>query len=251
MATIKFYCMSLDSREDRRQKVILKFSQLNIPVEWWIIKRHPNGGKYGCFETHVNIWEHNDADIAVIFEDDFDFNGTKEHFHKILNEAIDVSGKYTTVHLGHITYDIKKQVSENFYEGKFLTTCCYLGRKEKLQQLAPIVKSFYGNHIDIVLSQYSSQVGLFPYRFTQDFTDSNNSWTKDVPIISRWPEIDKNIRIKMTRDPYCLLKQPSLITGGALKFLIVFNTFQHLLPRILYNTGIEFTDRRVNINSSG
>ena len=242
MTTVKFYCMTLDSREDRRQKVIPKFKELNIPVEWWIVKRHPEGGKYGCFETHVNIWEHSDADIIVVFEDDSEFDGTAADFRKILDEAISLSHKYDTIHFGHIAYSIGKQVSQNFYEGKFLTTSCYLGRKEKFQRLIPIVKTFYGNHIDVVLSQYSSQVGLFPYRFSQNFMDSNNSWTKDIPIISQIPDVDRKIRLIMTEDPYSLLKRPSFVIDGTLQFIMALNIFQHALPRILYNTGVEFTD---------
>ena len=246
MTTIKFYCMTLDSRMDRRLEVQPEFFRLDIPIIWWIIKRHPKGGKYGCFETHVNIWEYNDADIAIIFEDDFRFNGTREDFWKIFYEAINLSLNYGTVHLGHIVYQMAKQVSENFYEGKFLTTCCYLARKEKLKNLTNSVKHFYGNHIDAVLSQVSNQVGLLPYRITQDFTDSNNSWTKDIPIVSRWSELDRNLRIGITQNPYSLLNQPTFLTGGAIKFIIGLGMLQQLLPRILYQTGTEFTDRRVN-----
>jgi hypothetical protein len=248
MTTIKFYCITLDSRADRKHKISTEFRRLNIPIEWWIVKRHPMGSKYGCFESHVNIWEKNDADIAVIFEDDMEFHGRAVDFWKIINEAVDLSLKYSTVHLGHIACYIKRQISKNFYEGKFITTCCYLGRKEKLIQLAPTVKHFYGNHIDTVISQVSLQIGLLPYKFSQDFTDSNNSWTKDIPIISQWTDVDRNIRSIINKDPYHLLRHPSFITGGAIKFVLVLGTLQQLLPRILYNSGTEFTDRRITNN---
>lgn len=84
MTTIKFNCMTLDSRQDRRLKVYSEFQRLDIPIEWWIVKRHPEGGNYGCFETHVNIWEKNKADIMVNFEDDFEFDGTAQEFISIL-----------------------------------------------------------------------------------------------------------------------------------------------------------------------
>lgn len=241
---IRFYCISLDLREDRRLEISKEFKRLEILITWWIVKRHPQGGNYGCFETHVNIWEHSIDDIIVIFEDDFKFNGTKREFNEALNEAIELSNKYDFIQLGNIPYRVDQKVSKNFYEGKFVTASCYLSRKDRLSRLIPIAKQYYGCQIDLVMSQISSQVGLLPCRVFQDFTDSNNGWMGNIPIVSKFPKIEKNIRIFMTRDPYYLLTKPSFLNEGGIKFMVGLNRLQQFLPRILYNTGIEYTDRR-------
>jgi hypothetical protein len=241
---VKFYCITLDSRSDRRNYMLTEFNRLNIEPIWWIIKKHPQGGKYGCFESHVNIWENNDADIAVIFEDDIKFDGHAEEFSEILQEAIILAQQYDTVHFGHIIASLDKQVSLNFYKGKFITTSCYLSTKSKLRQLAVRSKSFYGSHIDTVLIHLSSQIGLLPYRFEQDFTDSNNLWTNNIPVISLC-QVDPILRKMLADNPYCLLQYPAVLPEGAIKFMLIFNTLQHILPRVLYNSGIEFMDRRV------
>jgi GR25 family glycosyltransferase involved in LPS biosynthesis len=236
--------MTLDSRSDRRSEIKKEFERLEIPITWWIVKRHPLGGNYGCFETHVNIWEHCDTDIVIIFEDDFKFNGTKSEFNSILNEAIELSNKYDTVHLGTFPYRVDRQITKNFYEGKFLTASCYVFRKEKITLLIPMAKNYYGCQPDLVLTQISRQAGLLPCRIFQDFTDSNNGWMDRVPIISKFPSIEKGIRAKMTNDPYFLMKFPAYCVELNLKFMIGLNCFQQILPRILFNTGIEYTDRR-------
>lgn len=244
MSTIKFYCMTLDSRKDRQDKIKMEFKRLDIPIQWWIVKRHPEDGNYGCFESHVNVWDKNDADIAVIFEDDFEFKGQKKEFWNILNEAFGLSNKYDIIHLGNIAYRIDQQVSPNFYSGKFLTACCYVSRREKLKNLIPIAQRYYGSQIDVVLSHIASQVGLLPCKVFQDFTDSNNAWTQHVPIVSKFPSIESNIRINMTQDPYYLLKYHHILTDCAIKFMVGLNSFQQLLPKLLYYTGVEFVDRR-------
>lgn len=244
--SIKFYCMSLDSRQDRQDKVREEFKRLDIAIQWWVIKRHPQGGNYGCFESHVNVWEKNKADIAVIFEDDFEFKGDKKEFWEILNEAFSLSKKYDIIHLGNIAYRIDNKISDKFYSGKFLTACCYVSRKDTLLRLASIAKNYYGTQIDAVLSHISTQVGLLPCQIFQDFTDSNNGWTQNVPIISKFPAFESYLRINMTENPYYLLNYHHSLTHFAVKMMICLNTFQHVLPTLLYNNiGIEYTDRRI------
>lgn len=242
--SIAFYCINLDIRSDRKENISKEFDRLGIKPEWWIIKRHPQGGKWGCFESHVHIWKENKADIAVIFEDDVKFNGSPEEFKEILEEAIEISEKYTTVHLSHIAIGLRKKISANFYEGSFITTSCYLGQREKLKELVHRSKSFYGCHIDLTLTEISKQAGLLPYRFEQDFNDSNNSWVECLPVISKWTELDRFLREFIQKNPYGILKIPPWIPKFAIKLLLSLNIYQQIAPTILYETGVEFTDRR-------
>lgn len=247
--TIKFYCITLSSRNDRQDQINKQFERLHIDdVIWWTVDRHPKGGKYGCFESHVNIWEQNDADIAVIFEDDVEFTGTPQQFQHYLEEAILLANRYDTVHLGHIAVSIQQRISLNFYQGKFITTSCYLGRKDALRKLGHQVKRFYGSHIDTVLFNLSDQIGLLPYCFRQNFNNSNNSWSDSIPILAGL-NLDPILRNMLTSDPYCLLKYPRLLPETAIRLMFGLTTLQNLLPCLLYTHGTEYTDRRVQTST--
>lgn len=71
---ITFVCISLQECEDRRENIKVLFRELNIldKIIFWIVDRHPNGGTYGCFESHYNIWTTNEikTKYLCVFEDD-------------------------------------------------------------------------------------------------------------------------------------------------------------------------------------
>lgn len=242
---MEFYCINLSQRPDRRLKAQQEFDRLRIPVTWWTVDRHPQGGKYGCFESHVNIWMHNNSDIIVVFEDDIQFNGDSHEFRKIIEEAVYLSEFYDMVCLGNVIYNSGRRVSTNFREGKFLTASAYLSRGNTLRLLSQKILSFYGNHLDVVLSQIASQVGYIDSKFNQDFTDSNNSWLQDIPILSCFPGLDRHIRNILDDNPNIFTKPPPILLDGIMKCILGLCMLQQSLPRILYGTGVEFTDRRV------
>lgn len=241
MNDIKFYCISLVERTDRRNRINKLFTKLGIEPVWWIVNRHPNGSKYGCFESHVQIWEQNTADIAVIFEDDAEFEGSKEDFSNIIDQIKHFYQKYHTIHLGHTPFIIEKNVFGDFYKGLFMGLVCYLGGQHKLKQLAKLVKPYYGEHIDVTVSQMCKQVGLMPPKFTQNYIDSNNSWLTDSPIINKFPQFEQKLRQKLMKDPYIALKLSPLFVRILFKSLFKINIFY-----LDKSTIFEYKDRRVS-----
>ena len=74
-----FVCVTLDSRRHDRGKSSMElFKKLNIAhlMNWWIVDKHPDGGVYGCFESHVSVWESKEftKPFLCIFEDDLGLN---------------------------------------------------------------------------------------------------------------------------------------------------------------------------------
>ena len=73
-----FVCISLEHRNDRRQSSLRFFTQLGIDklVHWWIVEKHPSGGIYGNFESHVSVWNCDEftKPYLCVFEDDLTFN---------------------------------------------------------------------------------------------------------------------------------------------------------------------------------
>lgn len=66
-------CISLDNRYERRENATKIFHMLNIPVKYYIVSKHPNGGMYGCFQSHIEIIKQSyetGKNNILIFEDD-------------------------------------------------------------------------------------------------------------------------------------------------------------------------------------
>jgi len=66
-------CINLRSREDRRTYVTSVFKHLDIPHRFHTIEKSPKGGKYGCFESHIDVIREcytRGCRRILIFEDD-------------------------------------------------------------------------------------------------------------------------------------------------------------------------------------
>lgn len=245
MLTIKYYCISLYERQDRRDKITKEFERLGIlnDVVWWIVNRHPKGGRYGCFESHVHIWEQNDADIAIIFEDDAIFDGMVQQFNDIINEAITLSNEYDIIMLGTIPCILGEKVSTYFYEGVFITSSCYLASDYRLKTMAKRVRPYYGSHIDVVLSHVASEAGLYKIMFKQNYCDSDNSWLSNTLITRMVPKFEKKLRKKIMDDPYFVLSYPPILIKRFISLIINLNYLQYMLSG--KTSPIEYKDRRV------
>ena len=69
----RIICINLDDRTDKKNRVLQVFRALNIPVDFVTVQRHPQGGRYGCFHSHIRVIQqaYNDGlNNILIFEDD-------------------------------------------------------------------------------------------------------------------------------------------------------------------------------------
>ena len=244
MGQIKFYCINLKERRDRRAKARRLFKRLGLQVEFWTVDRHPEGGRYGCFESHVQIWLLSRGEITVIMEDDLEFAGSKSDFWTLIQEGASLTHDYEIVGLGRIPVSSGRQISPHFREGRFVALSCYMGRTETLRRLAERVIPYYGMHVDTVVSFSSRQVGLIDNLFNQEFTDSNNSWTDNIPIVSLL-KLDQHFRELLQRDSLALTKLPGWVWPTLTTILIGLRTFQRGLTESFYRRPVEFRDRRV------
>ena len=247
MVRVKFYCVNLANRKDRREKATQLFKRLGLKVEFWTVDPHPEGGRYGCFESHLQVWLHSRADITVVMEDDLEFRGSKDEFWALLKEGWSLSQDYDLVNLGRIPVALGQRVGPNFVEGRFVALSCYLGRTKTLRSLAERVAPYYGMHIDTVLSFCSRQVALDRDWFYQSFTDSNNSWTDNIPIVSLF-QIDRHLRTTLQRDPLVLTRLPGWLWSGLTRFLMGLRVAQRVLPESFFRKTIELRDRRILVN---
>jgi glycosyl transferase family 25 len=66
-------CINLRSRPDRRQYMTSLLNKLEIPCRFHTVTKHPKGGRYGCFESHIQVIQecYNKGDkYIIVLEDD-------------------------------------------------------------------------------------------------------------------------------------------------------------------------------------
>ena len=66
-------CINLETRKDRREYASKLFKQHEIPCRFVTVKKHPKGGIYGCFESHIQVISeaYNEGrNNVLVFEDD-------------------------------------------------------------------------------------------------------------------------------------------------------------------------------------
>lgn len=66
-------CISLETATERRKDIEAMFGRLGIQAQFFIAKKHPKGGCYGCFDSHIQVIQKAyDAGIKrlLVFEDD-------------------------------------------------------------------------------------------------------------------------------------------------------------------------------------
>jgi GR25 family glycosyltransferase involved in LPS biosynthesis len=100
------FCISLESKPERWQKMQERFKQLNIDVTKWLASSgsnpeaitdqfadYLNNGQKGCAQSHLNIWRYIQAntqiEYALVLEDDACFD--KEWLAKLEQFPIDLA----------------------------------------------------------------------------------------------------------------------------------------------------------------
>jgi GR25 family glycosyltransferase involved in LPS biosynthesis len=74
------YCINLKERTDRKKHAQKEFRRIDIQhndVIFLDFFRHKNGGIYGCYDSHMKVWNdfyknHLDKELCIVFEDDFE-----------------------------------------------------------------------------------------------------------------------------------------------------------------------------------
>lgn len=84
------YCINLKERLDRKRYVEKEFKKIDIQPSGVIFldfHRHKKGGKYGCYDSHMKVWNdfytnHPDKEMCIVFEDDFEVTENSSIFLK-------------------------------------------------------------------------------------------------------------------------------------------------------------------------
>lgn len=70
----KAYCISLRDNEQSRQEFLAQCAEIGLEVEMVIVDLHKDGGKRGCFESHMDVLQKSmEYSNVLVFEDDARF----------------------------------------------------------------------------------------------------------------------------------------------------------------------------------
>lgn len=148
----KIYCINLYEREDRYLESKQLFNELNINnLEYYRTYKHKKGGKYGCFESHINVINkayNSGTNNCLIFEDDvypldFSYVGLLECVNFMQNNK-----EWNIFYLGgfpNIYYDQNKNTTPHFYKTHSIGCHAYVINRN----LMNIVKDWKYNGIEI------------------------------------------------------------------------------------------------------
>lgn len=163
-------CINLINRQDRRTYAESIFHNLNIPARFVIVEKHPKGGMYGCFDSHLRVIQSAyDAgkNNILIFEDDLLPTSTYTQDH--VKNAITFMQRNFDWHVFYFgyfvfNYDVlprhsylnAQQVFPHVVEYRPFATHAYCVNRKGMSNILSHYQKYIGKvHYDIYISRYT------------------------------------------------------------------------------------------------
>jgi GR25 family glycosyltransferase involved in LPS biosynthesis len=146
-------CINLKSRPNRLHHSNGQFKSAKINnVYYHVVDKSPNGGRYGCYESHLAVYRkalQQGHKYALVFEDDFIIN--KNAIQLALSRAfrcMRIDRKWGIIKLqGTGFVDVVEHIDEGIFRGNVLNNRCYLISKRAMKQFVKL--GITENHIDL------------------------------------------------------------------------------------------------------
>ena len=180
------YCINLDTRVDRRQSAQKIFDQYQIPAKMFVVKKHPNGGIEGCFDSHLRIIReayHNGYSKICIFEDDI--AATSHLSVKQLRKAtkfMETNADWDLFYLGTCP-DVRKYtcrwLTNSIYQLRSVCTHAYCVSRKMMEKMISKHIKYQGVPIDYLYKETDQfkSYGIYPSMFNQGAHTSDISST--------------------------------------------------------------------------
>jgi len=156
----KIVCINLRHRKDRYNSAKNLFDKLNIPnVEFYIADKSSIDGRYGCFESHINVIKKayiQDCNNILIFEDDirpsifYNINLLKDSIEFMKNNEYDI------FYLGYFPFNkvnsiylSSEKITKNIISYNPFATHAYCLNRISMKKILDNYKIYIGKiHID-------------------------------------------------------------------------------------------------------
>lgn len=183
------FCINLNERPERKKWAanVFKLIGLESKVKFHVVNRHPQGGRYGCFESHIQVIKYcykKGYNRILVFEDDM--VPSPSYSKKLVQKTCDLmtkhDGKWDIFYLGYFPLsDQKKLDIHKFFGAPYidtnlvlynpLGTHAYCISRRGMKNILNRYKPFLGKvHYDIFLAtQNLVRYCVTPLLFEQKF----------------------------------------------------------------------------------
>ncbi len=221
----KIYCISLDTRSDRRELVKKQFAGVGLSgrVEFIIVTKHPEDREKGIFQSHMQCLNKGlqaKARRILVFEDDVFFRGFDSRaLHDACN-SLDSDGNWNALFLGCITAGSSK--SEHSHLVKISYRClahAYALNGSFAKHISE--KSWSGIPFDELLRRHNTDFfALYPMCAFQGLAGTDNQTVMidrlrrilgGLPFIQKMNELYQNHKTVLLLAPVAVLLVLALV----------------------------------------
>ncbi len=221
----KIYCISLDTRSDRRELVKKQFAEVGLSgrVEFVIVTKHPEDREKGIFQSHMQCLNKGlqaKARRILVFEDDVFFRGFDSRALRDACNSLESDGSWNALFLGCITVGSRK--CENSHLVKISYRCLAHAYALNGSFAKHIVeKSWSGIPFDELLRQHNKDFfALYPMCAFQGLAGTDNQTVMidrlrrifgGLPFIQKMNELYQNHKTALLLAPLAVLLALALV----------------------------------------
>jgi GR25 family glycosyltransferase involved in LPS biosynthesis len=186
----KIYCINLYERDDRYNYVKKEFNKYNLNVHFVRNYKHKLGGRYGCFDSHIQCLKDakkNNIDVCLVFEDDISLT---QDCNKIISNCLNFikKNKQTDIIYGGGRYlYLDKHITNNIYSGKSSGAFCVFITKKLIKLILSNYKKYIATnlHYDHYLYFFAknSFISINSITILEPFGSNNSEWGNGISSI--------------------------------------------------------------------
>jgi GR25 family glycosyltransferase involved in LPS biosynthesis len=233
---IPVYCINLIHRKDRKQNSMENFEKLGIKnVIFPVLEKHPDGGAYGCYDSHIKIWKEfykTGTPYCLIFEDDFKCSKDVKENRKIIKKAIKFAGenlkKVDIILLHNFCIETDNKINNDYFtNGYGFSTHAMIITKNYIKSVIKKNGGFpqaNGGHIDCEINVNSDNI-LYSEKifFTKNecFVQIQDECDNYLNSIDKYLINDRTFNLEMHKKILVFIKNKTLMSDDNFKKILL------------------------------
>lgn len=213
-------CINLLHRIDKKNISQKIFDVLGIPGRFHTVKKHPQGGIYGCFESHIQVIEQaykNNLNNILIFEDDIKVSPSYSKLQ--VEECIrfmNTNHDWDIFYLGYFACNTNRGSMKDFISSEFVSdhiikfrpfaTHAYCLNRKGMKKILDTYKDYIGK---VHLDYYYVRIKLDSYCTVPLLFDQYLCLGSDNDLFDSFESFVRKFECKA--DIYNLLYRPTLL----------------------------------------
>lgn len=245
----QYYCINLFERQDRYEKMVKVFNENGLEVKFIRNSKHPKGGIYGCFDSHIQCIKdayNNNLDYCIVFEDDNNIYPNCKDNIKIAEDFYknNPNTEYIVLHDRSLC-QVYEKLTDNIYECSCMGTSCIFLTKPFIKKILDSYEYVIEHkiHYDCYLYLLCKKQHVNIKFITHSFSSKSDN--------ESWISIDKNNKFRdiITKFPFLEVIANKIVISEN-KFLnkiykgnktFIYNASKGLIRKIIYNK--EYPDK--------